>query len=51
MFLELTSEVLRIFEPQLLRGLCDGGSADEQLRGTLHQETPEYNPYCLSWRR
>ena len=44
MFLKLTREVLGIFKPKLLRGLCDGSSTDKQLLGTLHQETPEYNP-------
>ena len=41
MLLELAGEVLGVVKAELLGGLCDGGSADEQLLGTLHQETSD----------
>ena len=41
MFLELAGEVLGIFKSETFRGLCDGGSADEELLGALHDETAD----------
>ena len=41
MFLELPGKVLRIFEAQLFGSFSDGGPADQERLGTLHDETTD----------
>ena len=41
MLLELPGKVLRIFEAQLFCGFSDGGPANQERLGSLHDETAD----------